>query len=58
MLYMCDVCFTFIFIFVIIYHAISTKQIQLFVSLFLKYAILLLDDHLDEESEQFSNSYV
>ena len=58
MSYLCDLCDIFIFslIFIVIDHITSLKQTHLFRIHFVEYLLLILDDKVDEESEQFLNS--
>ena len=56
MSYLCDLFSNFIFIFIITGHIISLKQTHLFFEHLLENVLLFLDDNVDEESEQFSNS--
>ena len=56
MLYLCDLCFIFSLIFMIINHITLLKQVYLIFVHFLEYLVLFLDDNINEESEKFSNS--
>ena len=55
-LFMSDLLFFFIFIFIIINHITSLKQTNLFFVHFSEYILSFLDDNEDKESEWFSNS--
>ena len=48
--------FIFHFYFHFHYNIISLKQTHLFLERFLEYVLLYLDDNLDQENEQFSDS--
>ena len=51
MLYLCDLFFIFILIFIVINRITSFKQTYLIFVHFLEYLLLLLVDVMDEESE-------
>ena len=54
--YICDLFFIFSLIVIVINHITSFKQTFLFFVHFLENLLLFVDDNVDEESEQFSNS--
>ena len=54
-LYLCDLFFNFSLIFIAINHLTTFKQ-RYGIFVLLEYLLLFLDDNMDEESEQFSNS--
>ena len=56
MQYVCDLFFIFILSLFVINHITSSKQKYLFFLLFLEYLLLFLDDNVDNENEQLSNS--
>ena len=51
-----DLFFISSLIFTVINHITSFKQMYLFLIHFLEYLLLFLNDNVDEESEQYSNS--
>ena len=51
-----DLLFISSLIFTVINHITSFKQMYLFLIHFLEYLLLFLNDNVDEESEQYSNS--
>ena len=48
---LCDLCFFFSLIFIVINHITSLKRTLLFFVHFLEYLLLFLDDKVDEESK-------
>ena len=54
--HICDLFFIFTLIVIVINHITSFKQTFLFFVHFLENLLLFVDDNVDEESEQFSNS--
>ena len=53
MSYLCDLCFIFSLIFIIITYITLFKQAYLFFVHFLEYLRLFLDDNMNEESKKF-----
>ena len=58
MSYLYDLFLIFFLVFIIINYIIWLKQIHLIFAYFFACLLLILDDNMDEESEQFSNKKV
>ena len=56
MSYLCDLFFIFSISFIITNHIISSKQSNLFFAYFFEYLILIFEDNINEQTEEFSKS--